>query len=428
MSKSTRPNHLKRLDAVLKRYGLKVADVPGIEDAWSEQFAITDQPQPKTTEEYLSDLLGNPNWGRHRGGPSLVIEDPDQDAEDYESVYSSNDVTDDQTLVISVYTRNGSGNREHYHDEDEIAEDGKLAYVEGCTACATDRLQQHPLYLFDEDGSFDGTYATFYFKLPAKNRQAALETLDHRDHAAAWHKATSALANIEAGETAPWIVLATEEDAQALAQHVRTLEKDKLGDYPRVAISREYTSVQLALDVLTTGTIPEGHSPRDQIIFHDEKTPYQRYLMLQKVQEIATTHREAQERSDRLSTIRAEVEANGSETLKSYLFDKLAERTYSVNEGTGRRKRLVTRKYQPNSAFLQDEEDAKRDLRRATETYDELHTALTKVIEYSKNKLSRDIEATRELASDELKARHWGLGWTGKGDVPAPPATSKRPA
>ena len=58
---------------------------------------------------------------------------------------------------ICIYTRAGGNNRESY--EDEIA-----------------ALQQHPLYVGDENDDFDCTYATFRFKIP--DEYAFLKVLD----------------------------------------------------------------------------------------------------------------------------------------------------------------------------------------------------------------------------------------------------------
>ena len=67
---------------------------------------------------------------------------------------------------IAVYTRNGGGNREHYNDE---AEEGENCHCTGCTI--THDLPKHPLYLYDQDGDFDCTYATIYFSVPDKLKE-----------------------------------------------------------------------------------------------------------------------------------------------------------------------------------------------------------------------------------------------------------------
>jgi hypothetical protein len=66
---------------------------------------------------------------------------------------------------ITIYTRNGSGNRDDW-SEHEPAKPGEYTGANGCSACACDRLPNHPNYLSDEDDDFDGTYARFYFSFP----------------------------------------------------------------------------------------------------------------------------------------------------------------------------------------------------------------------------------------------------------------------
>jgi len=53
-------------------------------------------------------------------------------------------------LRISVYTRNGGGNRDDYQE-------------------VFDELEKHPNYLCDFDDSFDCTYATIEFSIPEKH-------------------------------------------------------------------------------------------------------------------------------------------------------------------------------------------------------------------------------------------------------------------
>lgn len=48
---------------------------------------------------------------------------------------------------IVVYARTGGNNREYYSNDD---------------------LTNNPYYLYDEDDSFDSTYANYYFSMPRK--------------------------------------------------------------------------------------------------------------------------------------------------------------------------------------------------------------------------------------------------------------------
>jgi len=90
--------------------------------------------------------------------------------------------SEESKMVLAVYTRNGGGNREEY--------------AEVITA-----LQAHPLYLRDEDDSFDSTYATFYFTLDMDQLDdlelavIAENEWPHVDTAAKWQEALAALEN-----------------------------------------------------------------------------------------------------------------------------------------------------------------------------------------------------------------------------------------
>jgi hypothetical protein len=55
----------------------------------------------------------------------------------------------DAPPLLVVYTRNGGGNRD---DQD----------------AAISAMQAHPLYVKDQDDSYDSTYATFWFEVPAE--------------------------------------------------------------------------------------------------------------------------------------------------------------------------------------------------------------------------------------------------------------------
>jgi hypothetical protein len=115
--------------------------------------------------EVLLPLLGNPDVGRFRD--CWIEKAPDGDP------------------VIAVYTRNGGGNRPDYAD-------------------VITALQQHELYLRDTDDDFDSTYATFYFRTPAKYRdmfrQVAGDPVDMDER---WAVAIEAIGGAIDGTSAP---------------------------------------------------------------------------------------------------------------------------------------------------------------------------------------------------------------------------------
>lgn len=67
-------------------------------------------------------------------------------------------VTEDS---IAIYTRNGGGNRVCWLENEKP---GPECDCVGCIM--TFRLPGHPLYIRDQDDSFDSTYATVYFRFP----------------------------------------------------------------------------------------------------------------------------------------------------------------------------------------------------------------------------------------------------------------------
>lgn len=86
--------------------------------------------------------------------------------------------TDSGGLVVHVYTRVGGGNRDDY-------------------AGVIDVLRGHPGYLRDSDDTYDATYASFWFRLPAEFvDELASHAIEPVDTGKMWRKM---LAAMEAG-------------------------------------------------------------------------------------------------------------------------------------------------------------------------------------------------------------------------------------
>lgn len=73
---------------------------------------------------------------------------------------------DDGEPVIAIYTRQGGGNRECYCDTANCVPVPSQHVPANCYAACNEALAAHPAYLRDADDDFDGTYATFYFRVP----------------------------------------------------------------------------------------------------------------------------------------------------------------------------------------------------------------------------------------------------------------------
>lgn len=64
-------------------------------------------------------------------------------------------------FLLRIYTRNGAGNRECYCDPKPPE------YGQGdCIGCRGEYATKHPLYVRDEDDTFDGTYRSYWFRIP----------------------------------------------------------------------------------------------------------------------------------------------------------------------------------------------------------------------------------------------------------------------
>lgn len=162
--------------------------------------------------------------------------------------------TSDDRIEIAVYTRNGGGNRDCWHNEDpswgepgckhetfhrektvwlndgegepklewrvgrkwprrteyltgEFEEEDSYKCLApgsiecGCVGCiAQYRLPTHPLYIRDQDDDFDSTYATFYFKVPDEFLEMLTPLAgDHIDTSKRWADAIDAITSTKEG-------------------------------------------------------------------------------------------------------------------------------------------------------------------------------------------------------------------------------------
>jgi len=91
-------------------------------------------------------------------------------------------------LLIAVYTRNGGGNRTECWESINSAECT-------CPACVANiALPQHPHWVRGADDTFDSTYRTEYFRVPAEFVDVlAPHAGEHVDTSARWQAAIDAL-------------------------------------------------------------------------------------------------------------------------------------------------------------------------------------------------------------------------------------------
>jgi uncharacterized protein YhaN len=97
--------------------------------------------------------------------------------------------------------------------------------------------------------------------------------------------------------------------------------------------------------------------------------------------------------------------------LRQHLIGEQADRTYTTTEGTGRRKRKVTRTYTPKTPFQQQVSTARDSLERTTATMEATQAKLAAMQEVVDE--AERLRSEREKAAHEFDQREWRLGWTG---------------
>lgn len=243
----------QRLVDALARYDLSVDDVPPdhegktLAQRWAEAVERADGPDVPSLESTLDDMLGNPEYGRHRGGPDLVwtkngsvVLDDDDDAESVCDLDDERWGTSGWSVAARVHTRNGGGNRECWCSRDDDGHD------DGCLKPVIDKLQAHPAYLYDKDDSGDHTYADFYFEVanPDAARSAARRQREHAEQ----ERARSLIRRIEAGP----------QDADWLADEAAAVPAPWMVMPPNPATAREIAAARERLDASRDGVM----SPR----------------------------------------------------------------------------------------------------------------------------------------------------------------------
>lgn len=407
---------------MLDRYGLTVGDVPGLAEAWQERFGVLAEPEPPTVERLTNQLMGSPEWGRHRGGPWLEVLDDTR--EDGTRSYTTEEPPGpDEPLVLRVHTRNGGGNRECWHDEDAVTDEHGL--VDGCVGCTNEKLQQHPWYLTDRDDRFDCTYADFLFQVPDEHREAFVAAADTAAFARRWDSAHAALEAIRAGKAAPWNILATAEQITAHRDHVRELTRQLIAPWRREQVEAEIGQTDEFAGLLAGAPEPnDRQNPRIQIQ-DDSKASGARFIFRSDVVKAGVQAREARERAGRFARLRTEIESGGlSDELRDYLVGDRPPTTYQATEGSGRRARTVTRTYTPVSDFRQNEQKAVDDNRRYGATYREVEQLIVGHQAALRDRVARADAAQAQLDT-VMREGEWALGWPGaSADVPARPATA----
>ena len=226
----TAPHADEALHAALARYALVVDDVPAdhegvtITEHWHRLRELAAADPVESSTATMNRLLGDPDYGRHRGGPDAVWWDAARASDPDAELDPANDPADprwddpDAVLAAEVHTRNGGGNRECWCDSDE----------HHCLVQTIETLQGHPAYLADHD---EETYADFYLTL--HDKAAIRDALGRDADARLQAHATARLAAVESGAAAPWTVMpvnpASSEDASSARDELKAMGHSDMG-------------------------------------------------------------------------------------------------------------------------------------------------------------------------------------------------------
>lgn len=398
------------LDGVLSGYGLQDWQVPGLREKWAETFAPLSQPCPEDPPAMADRILDYPIYGRHRSGPVLAIRDDDSD--DGHRPYEGGKLGPDDKLVLAVLTRNGGNSRDHEHEDD--------AHHSDCLGCIAERLEDHPLHLTTIPNSWDSTYETYLFKVPAEHRRGLLEAYARSDEARAWQTLKQQQDEIVQGKRPPWSILARPEDVARNSERSGEESRKVLGDYQRDAFQKERGVASRLIDMLDMGQVLEGH---ERIVLSTQLPghPMRIDISSGQVASIGAEAKKARDEVRRFGDIRRDIASgNLSPALMDYLVGEREQKSYKVNKGTQRRPRIVTETYTPKSDFLDEEERAQKANERASEKFREARGILSGAVARADEKLAESQAARHRLS--ELEDERWALGWTGSPrDLPARP-------
>lgn len=398
---------------VLARYELAVDDVPGIEQAWLDKFGALAEPQPLNVEMLADRLMGQPDWGRIRGGPWLEV--LDDTAEDGTRSFDPGVDRDSDALVLRVHTRNGGGNRECWHDGEESAA--------GCTGCANVQLQQHPWYLSDEDNEFDCTYADFLFRVPAEHRGAFVDAAGASSKAAGWDAMQRERQQIADGDLPPWRILATADEIQAHQRRRVELQREVMTEFRRSQVASHLDRADQIVAALAGE--PATSTGGDWVLEVPDETRTlfkTRNVRLSDAVKVSTEAAAAAQKARTMAALREEIDSPSvSDDLHNYLVGELPPKTYRTTEGEGRKKRTVTRTYTPQTPFVQEEEKAAELHRRTAKELAELSALVAAHRATLRDDLERSDAAAQQLASLTSQGG-WALGWPGDpNEVPPRP-------
>lgn len=431
------------LDTALERIGVDRSEVDGwLTESFHQRYATLSEPRPRSVRDVAAKLgiTAVADDLRERGdGLYLSIVDRHESpfnlyTEDFQELNRPDEYDpEDDRLLLTMFTRNGGGNRECW-DQDEDGRD-----CGDCTGCSSNRAAAHPLIFSVVDDDGDRTYATYAWSVPEDRVSDALEGLSNRDQVHARQRLEEEFSRVESGQIPPWSHLATEEQKSQF----RSVSPEGIEAAEKAAdeFGSKAAAVEQALEVLHGRSGAEFNIPALKWNLHYADAPAKgdvapmsflrkernRHDDEQALQELPQRARALSAKAPakaQAEQMLAQAEALPAGPLRSWLLDERPERSYQTTEGTGRKKKTVTKTYRPKPELVKTVDEAREGYERAAKEALESEQVLRRLAsglrrnEQDKRKNAAEIRVGSKLA--------WTAGWQGRSDCPPRPAAHEQ--
>lgn len=372
---------------------------------WNEHFSELAEWEKENGREYNPPvdserlqrpdaLLGGeaPVAMRDRGSQFITVPEEGED----NPMDLPDSITEDPSLqgkvIYEVHTRQGGGNRECYCDDPN----GDGLHEDHCIALDNEILQDHPLYITDEDDDLDTTYATFYYRTEGTEEQFR-QHRKNEEKAGRFNSLSRDLKLVRENKLAPWTALADKSSKpqyspgslSAAGEQLQKSkqDKDKLTEY---------------ISKVDSGDVVEGDI---------QGVPTPRNFSESRVLENVRSFQDAKEKFEKIDGAYSEAEQLPEGHLKEYLLGDRGTGSYNTTEKQGRRKVTVRKTYQRGSLLGKELESEKKRLESAS---NHLRTSpwmddIRKQETRKKEEIVSGVARYKEL--DENRKASWAHGW-----------------
>lgn len=362
----------KAVDAITEKYD---GDLTWLKPKLSEYLAGLDNRANHPTDIALGELrLGD---YRDRGASVITVSEALEEMDEFERYSLENaigtevngvKITED-TLIVAVYTRNGGGNRE------SVSSWGDEDCPDYCTGCQAEALEDNPYHIYNEDDSFDRTYANFYYVLPSEAVEEVEYARAHEDELNERARAENNHSAMARGDITPWSVNDPKKYRE-ITNELHELENDK-----KIASRVNTTSDKQAMIDYS-----EGKEYDEKEYFH--VNGYWRTIYLSDVAKAQEKHDKLQKELDTYKKLKDYSDNVPEELQETY---KKAMNLYSDQKMYYVRRNLENLKKETLTPFRNALSEAKRGKKEDERNVKKLE------------RIEKDIE--------KLKAERYRVGW-----------------